>query len=69
MAAMKVILIASAGGPRMIFRALRNAGQAPDDGEIVCIFPEGQITRTGTLLPFRRGLSGLHGQSSVIPHI
>ena len=55
MAAMKVIPIASAGGPRMILRALRNAGQALDDGEIVCIFPEGQITRTGTLLPFRRG--------------
>ncbi len=35
--------------------ALRSAGQALDDGEIVCIFPEGQITRTGTLLPFRRG--------------
>jgi acyl-[acyl-carrier-protein]-phospholipid O-acyltransferase/long-chain-fatty-acid--[acyl-carrier-protein] ligase len=26
-----------------------------DNGDIVCIFPEGQITRTGTLLPFRRG--------------
>ena len=39
----------------MILRALRSAGQALDDGEIVCIFPEGQITRTGTLLPFRRG--------------
>jgi acyl-[acyl-carrier-protein]-phospholipid O-acyltransferase/long-chain-fatty-acid--[acyl-carrier-protein] ligase len=39
----------------MILRALRSAGQALDDGELVCIFPEGQITRTGTLLPFRRG--------------
>lgn len=55
MTAMKVIPISSAGGPRMILRALRNAGQALDEGEIVCIFPEGQITRTGTLLPFRRG--------------
>ena len=55
MTAMKVIPIASAGGPRMILRALRNAGQALEDGELVCIFPEGQITRTGTLLPFRRG--------------
>ena len=55
MTAMKVIPIASAGGPRIILRALRSAGQALDDGEIVCIFPEGQITRTGTLLPFRRG--------------
>ncbi|NOS81916.1 MAG: MFS transporter [Nitrospira sp.] len=55
MTAMKVIPIASTGGPRIILRALRSAGQALDDGEIVCIFPEGQITRTGTLLPFRRG--------------
>lgn len=55
MTAMKVIPITSAGDTRMILRALRNAGQALDDGEIVCIFPEGQITRTGTLLPFRRG--------------
>lgn len=52
---MGVIPISSSGGPRMILRALRQAGQALDDGEIVCIFPEGQITRTGTLLPFRRG--------------
>jgi acyl-[acyl-carrier-protein]-phospholipid O-acyltransferase / long-chain-fatty-acid--[acyl-carrier-protein] ligase len=55
MTAMKVIPITSAGDTRMILRALRSAGQALDDGEIVCIFPEGQITRTGTLLPFRRG--------------
>ena len=55
MTAVKVIPITSAGDTRMILRALRSAGQALDDGEIVCIFPEGQITRTGTLLPFRRG--------------
>ena len=55
MKAMRVIPIASGEGPRVILRALREAGTALDDGEIVCIFPEGQITRTGTLLPFRRG--------------
>ena len=52
---LRVIPISSTGSPRLILRALRNAGQALDNGEIVCIFPEGQITRTGTLLPFRRG--------------
>ncbi len=52
---MGVIPISSQGGPRVILRALRDAGQALDAGEVVCIFPEGQITRTGTLLPFRRG--------------
>lgn len=55
MKAMRVIPIASGEGPRVILRALRDAGTALDNGEIVCIFPEGQITRTGTLLPFHRG--------------
>ena len=55
MTTMRVIPISSGGSPRDILRALRNAGQALDEGELVCIFPEGQISRTGTLLPFRRG--------------
>jgi len=69
MAVMKVIPIASAGGTRMILRALRSAGQALDDGEIVCIFPEGQITRTGILLPFRRGFERIvkGRQAPIIP--
>ena len=50
-----VIPISSHGGVRVVLRALRDAGAALDQGELVCIFPEGQITRTGTLLPFRRG--------------
>ena len=55
MKALGVIPISSHGGLRVILRALRDAGAAIDRGELVCIFPEGQITRTGTLLPFRRG--------------
>jgi acyl-[acyl-carrier-protein]-phospholipid O-acyltransferase/long-chain-fatty-acid--[acyl-carrier-protein] ligase len=55
MRAMKVIALVPGGGPRAVLRALRDAGKALDDGELVCIFPEGQITRTGTMLPFRRG--------------
>jgi acyl-[acyl-carrier-protein]-phospholipid O-acyltransferase/long-chain-fatty-acid--[acyl-carrier-protein] ligase len=50
-----VIPISPYGGLRVVLRALREAGAAIDRGELVCIFPEGQITRTGTLLPFRRG--------------
>jgi acyl-[acyl-carrier-protein]-phospholipid O-acyltransferase / long-chain-fatty-acid--[acyl-carrier-protein] ligase len=50
-----VIPISSYGGARVVLRALRDAGVALDRGELVCMFPEGQITRTGTLLPFRRG--------------
>lgn len=55
MRALQVIPISSSGGPRVILKALREAGNALDAGNLVCIFPEGQITRTGNLLPFRRG--------------
>jgi acyl-[acyl-carrier-protein]-phospholipid O-acyltransferase/long-chain-fatty-acid--[acyl-carrier-protein] ligase len=40
----------------MILEAFREAGKALDNGELVCIFPEGQITRTGMTLKFQRGL-------------
>ncbi|MCX5725363.1 MAG: MFS transporter, partial [Nitrospirae bacterium] len=64
-----VIPISSQGGLRLVLRALREAGAALDKGEIVCIFPEGQITRTGTLLPFRRGFERImKGRSApVVP--
>jgi acyl-[acyl-carrier-protein]-phospholipid O-acyltransferase/long-chain-fatty-acid--[acyl-carrier-protein] ligase len=52
---MGAIPIASSGGPRMILEAFREAGRALDHGELVCIFPEGQLTRTGMTLPFQRG--------------
>ena len=54
--ALGAIPISSAGGPRVILRALREAGKRLDEGEIVCIFPEGQLTRTGLMNPFRRGM-------------
>jgi acyl-[acyl-carrier-protein]-phospholipid O-acyltransferase/long-chain-fatty-acid--[acyl-carrier-protein] ligase len=41
--------------PRDMIRSLRTATQAIQEGEVVCIFAEGQITRIGQLLPFRRG--------------
>jgi len=54
--AMKAIPISSEQRPRDMIRSLRTASDALRNGEIVCIFAEGQITRTGQLLPFRRGL-------------
>jgi len=51
----KAIPISSEQRPRDMIRSLRVASDAIRDGEIVCIFAEGQITRTGQLLPFRRG--------------
>lgn len=62
-----VIPISSHCGLRVILRALREAGAAIDGGDLVCIFPEGQITRTGTLLPFRRGFERItKGRSAPI---
>ena len=49
------IEISSSGGPRVILRAMRDAGEFLDEGELVCIFAEGEVSRTGSLLPFRRG--------------
>lgn len=50
-----VIPIQGNGGPRAIIQALRAASEALAEGEVVCIFAEGGITRTGFLLPFQRG--------------
>jgi len=50
-----VIPISSEQRPREMIRALQTASDAIRAGEVVCIFAEGQITRTGHLLPFRRG--------------
>jgi acyl-[acyl-carrier-protein]-phospholipid O-acyltransferase/long-chain-fatty-acid--[acyl-carrier-protein] ligase len=49
------IPIDSASGPRALIQALRSAGEALARGEVVCIFAEGGITRSGFLLPFHRG--------------
>jgi acyl-[acyl-carrier-protein]-phospholipid O-acyltransferase/long-chain-fatty-acid--[acyl-carrier-protein] ligase len=52
---LKIIPIASDQGPREMIHSLRAASEALRDGEVVCIFPEGEITRIGQMLPFRRG--------------
>jgi acyl-[acyl-carrier-protein]-phospholipid O-acyltransferase / long-chain-fatty-acid--[acyl-carrier-protein] ligase len=51
-----VIPISSELHPREMIRSLHTASDALRNGEIVCIFAEGQITRTGQMLPFKRGL-------------
>jgi acyl-[acyl-carrier-protein]-phospholipid O-acyltransferase/long-chain-fatty-acid--[acyl-carrier-protein] ligase len=54
--AMRAIPISSQLRPRDMIHSLRAASDAIRNGEIVCIFAEGQITRIGQLLPFRRGM-------------
>src|SRR6266446_29802 len=53
---LRVIPIASDQGPREMIHSLREATRALQNGELVCIFPEGQMTRIGQMLPFRRGM-------------
>ncbi len=52
---MEAIPISSKLRPRDMIRSLREASDSIRAGRVVCIFAEGQITRIGQLLPFRRG--------------
>ncbi len=66
---MKAIPISSEQRPREMIRSLRTASEALRHDEIVCIFAEGQITRTGQMLPFRRGLERIMVASIDVPII
>jgi len=52
---MQVIPI-TLGSTSSVRRTIETARDALRRGELVCIFPEGGITRTGKLQPFKRGL-------------
>src|SRR6266536_3353267 len=49
--------------------AIRAATEKIAEGEIVCLFPEGQLERAGTLLRLRRGyeLIARHANAAVVP--
>src|SRR6266478_192377 len=49
--------------------AIRAATEKIAEGEVVCLFPEGQLERTGTLLRLRRGyeLIARHANAAVVP--
>jgi acyl-[acyl-carrier-protein]-phospholipid O-acyltransferase/long-chain-fatty-acid--[acyl-carrier-protein] ligase len=44
------------GGGREAVKAIEAARRELQNGHVVCIFAEGAISRTGNLLPFKRGL-------------
>ena len=52
---MGAIPVSAGGGPREVVQSLHRATDALKKGDLVCIFAEGQITRTGQMLPFRKG--------------
>ncbi|WP_244827688.1 MFS transporter [Caballeronia sp. TF1N1] len=41
----------------LLERAYQKCAEALEEGELVCIFPEGKLTRTGEINPFRHGIS------------
>ncbi len=61
----RVIPIDGSGGPRAILRGLHAASDALAAGELVCIFAEGTVSRTGFLLPFHRGFEQILKRSPV----
>ncbi|HEV2340229.1 MAG TPA: acyl-[ACP]--phospholipid O-acyltransferase [Candidatus Acidoferrales bacterium] len=52
---LRAIPISPLQRPREMLKSLREASDAIRNGEVVCIFAEGQITRIGQMLPFRHG--------------
>jgi acyl-[acyl-carrier-protein]-phospholipid O-acyltransferase/long-chain-fatty-acid--[acyl-carrier-protein] ligase len=61
----RVIPIERKAGPKALMRTFDAAGEVLKKGEIVCIFPEGGPTRTGVMLPFRRGFERIAQAGSV----
>ncbi len=53
-------------GPKSLMQSFSAVSAALADGRIVCVFPEGAPTRTGAMLPFKRGFEKL-AQISPIP--
>lgn len=53
----KVIPIASAKeNPALLAAAFDQIHNALADGQLVCLFPEGSVTTTGSMIPFRPGM-------------
>jgi len=52
----KAIPVSEHDGPKKLVKSLNLAKQALKEGELVCLFAEGRLTRTGNILQFRKGL-------------
>ncbi len=53
---MRAIPVSLTDSPKTIIKSLQEVRKAIEAGELVCIFAEGALTRTGNMLPFSRGL-------------
>lgn len=62
----RAIPIASAkDDPWLMEKAFVDIAQALHEGDLVCIFPEGQLTRNGEINPFRNGIAKIIERSKV----
>ena len=52
----KTIPINVDDGPKALMQSIKTARNAIENGELVCIFAEGKLTRSGYLQPFQSGL-------------
>ncbi len=60
-----VIPIQEGDNPKSILKSLQAARQALDEGFIVAIFPEGHLSRTGHMLPFKPGFERIVKDSDI----
>ncbi|QGZ61147.1 MFS transporter [Paraburkholderia acidisoli] len=51
--------------PKALAAAYEACAAALAEGDLVCIFPEGKLTRTGDMNPFRHGVSEILARASV----
>ncbi len=65
----RAIPVSPMDNPKDLVRALRVAQEALRNGELVCVFAEGQISRTGQMLPFKKGFERIikGTDASIIP--
>jgi 1-acyl-sn-glycerol-3-phosphate acyltransferase len=62
----RAIPIASArDNPELLEKAYDEIARALEQGDVVCIFPEGRITDTGELYPFRSGIKRIIDRTPV----
>lgn len=63
------IPIHTSDGPRALAQSLKDARQTMEAGAIVAIFPEGQLTKNGSLMKFNKGFEKIAKKSNcpIIP--
>lgn len=68
-AMMGTIPVATGDSPEAKAESLRKAGERCASGDLVCIFAEGVITRSGALMPFMKGLERIAqaGEVPIVP--